>query len=378
MTQKGKVKWWSGAGFWAAMVFLLCVACAIALFGTYGHYFPTINGFRDDWNVFGALIGGFGSCIGAVATLSTLLFLAHQNRKQQDFTDWQIKTQTFDRYTGHRQLFIDRLAGLQTYHENSIVFSDPDALYSSLFPKNNTSNVDFKVEPERDELTGNYLGLLSTRLEALDGKCKDGRWDTATVHSLVEDLLNIAESLGYQWLRDGESGDILFFGKNYGINIYSLKEFVDRANSIHNAFLRFTGNAEEGGFNQGNCGGPREVLIRYFLRRFAPKHATVAVKSSKNVVLFEKVYVLSETIRNRSQQRIMPMSYQDLSSVFNSREGSNQLADPATLKCLTDKAYQEVTAILEGDHVDGPHVDDELNSKLNEVRVGLVTLKAIQ
>jgi hypothetical protein len=364
MTAKGGTLW-SGAGLWALLVFLVCLACGGLLFGVYGHYFPTIGGFRDDWNVFGALIGGFGSCIGAVATLATLLFLAHQNHKQQGFIDWQL-------YVAHKQSFFDRLTGLQKLHDDSFRFRDPETLYAALFPANGPSNVDFVVRPDYHELTGNYLGSLSRRLEALDDTLKVGRCDVDKRPRLVEDLLCLAESLGYKWLNDHENGDILLLDKNYGVNIYWLKEFVDRAASIHNAFLVFTGNSASEGFRQDNCGWPREDLMRYFLNRWSPKHGTVAVKLSSTVKLFEKVYLAAD-LRTASKMRIMNLTYLSLSGFLKSRVGLKNLDDPATLASLTHIALEELTNAFEGNYI-----PEDRRQDLSVIRSELVALRARQ
>lgn len=334
---------WSGAGLWALLVFFVCLACGGLLFGVYGHYFPTIGGFREDWNVFGALIGGFGSCIGAVATLATLLFLAHQNNKQQDFIDWQL-------YIAHKQSFFDRLTGLQTLHDDSFRFRDPETLYAALFPANGPSNVDFVVRPDSHDLTGNYLGSLSRKLEALDETLKVWCCDVEKRGQLVDDLLGLAESLGYKWLNNHENGDILLLDKNYGVNIYWLKEFVDRAVSIHNAFLVFTGNNASEGFRQDNCGRPRVDLMRYFVNRWSPKHGTVAAKLSYTFKLFERVYLASD-IRTASGLRIMQLTYMSLSGFFNSRVGLKNLEHPDTLASLTHIALEELTNASEGGHI---------------------------
>lgn len=361
---------WPG-WLWAGLVvFALCSACGLVLFFTYGHYFPDIGGVRDNWDTFGTLLGGFGSCIGAVATLSTLLFLAHQNHKQQIFIDWQM-------FAGHRQMFFEILAGLQTSHQNSFVFRDPFTLYSALFPMNSPSRVDRVVKADRNDVTGNYLGLLSKRLETLDHTLKDGMWDGKKIHELVGDLLDMAHSLGYQWLKPDENGDILFHDSNYGINIYSLKEFVDRANAIQKAFLVFTGNDVVAGFQQDNCGNPREAMIRYFLKRAPSKRATVAVKSSKNFVLFEKVFALSCEI-GIQDQRVLSTTYIALKDVFASRKGLKDLDDPAKLKSFTDISLTEVDALLRGDYANGPVLDDEHCYQLNQVRNDLVMLRASQ
>lgn len=347
MTVKGKARW-SGLWVWVALgVFLICTACGTALFGIYGHYFPDISGVRDDWNVFGALLGGFGSCIGAVATLATLLFLAHQNRKQQDFIEWQV-------YASHRQMFFEKLAGLQTFHDDSFRFHDPDTLYSALFPNNSPSRVELAVEPNRDEETGNFIGLLSKNLEKLDERLKDLAWKDSDAPLLVELLIEIAYDLGYKWLEDGADGDVIYHHKNYGINIYYLKEFVGRAKSIHKAFLLFTGNDAYDGFKQDNSGCPRDVLMRYFLERWQPKHGTSTLKLSSDVALFGRLFIASDLLRS-SQRRIMPDTYLSLSNAFTSREGVRELRDQRKLKPLAATALEELNKAYEDGLVDGEH-----------------------
>lgn len=356
---------WSGAGLWALLVFIVCLACGALLFGVYGHYFPTIGGFREDWNVFGALIGGFGSCIGALATLATLLFLAHQNHKQQRFIDWQL-------YIAHKQSFFDRLTGLQNLHDDSFRFRDPETLYAALFPANGPSKVEVVVPPDSHELTGNYLGALSRKLAALDETLKIWNGDVEKRPRLVDDLLDLAHSLGYKWLNNNENGDILLLDKNYGVNIYWLKEFVDRAVSIHNAFLIFTGNSASNGFTQENYARPRVCLMRYFANRWSPKHGTVTTKLSYTFKLFERVYLAAD-IRTTSGLRIMQSTYMTLSGFFNSRVGIKNLEDPATLASLTHIALEELTNAFEGDYI-----PEDRQQEVSLIRAELVGLRAQQ
>ncbi len=363
MTTKGKVEW-SKLWFWVALlVFFICTACGAVLFGIYRHYFPALSGLRDDWNVFGALLGGFGSCIGAVATLATLMFLAYQNRKQQDFIEWQV-------YASHRQMFFERLAGLQTFHDDSFRFHDPDTLYSALFPKNSPSNVELAVAPNRDEETGNFLGLLSKKLEKLDEMLKGLAWEVSDAPLLVELLIEIAYDLGYKWLEDGADGDVIYHRKNYGINIYYLKEFVDRAKSIHKAFLIFTGNEAYDGFKQENSGCPRDVLMKYFLERWHPKHDTTTLKPSSEVSLFERLLIASDLLRS-STRRMMPDTYASLSNVFTSRQGVHELRDQTKLKALTMTALEELNEAYRSGLV-----DDEHQSNPKYLRECLVVLAA--
>ena len=322
MTDKDKAAW-SGLWFWVALgVFLICTTFGLVLFGIYRSYFPNISGVRDDWNVFGALLGGFGSCIGAVATLATLLFLAHQNRKQQDFIEWQIKTQTFEQFLNHRKVFGERLGETQSRYDHKIRFPEVETLYLGLFPRNGPTNLELNVMPESSETFENLLGGLAVRFERLDCLMRKSQWADGEAYDLANLLFEIYSDLGFEWVGEESDGDIVRAELNTGINIYSLHESLMRMKGVYNVYLRFTGNPAFDGLSQGVSTYVREALMKCRrLRQF------VIYKSIPGLDTLQDLLFEIDELRDDSKHWLLPDTYRLLESTFESRQDVAQLKD---------------------------------------------------
>ncbi|KPU61015.1 dDENN domain protein [Pseudomonas fluorescens] len=341
MTDKDKAAW-SGLWFWGALgVFLICTTFGLVLFGIYRSYFPNISGVRDDWNVFGALLGGFGSCIGAVATLATLLFLAHQNRKQQDFIEWQVKTQTFEQFLNHRKVFGERLGEIQSRYDHKIRFPEADTLYLGLFPNNGPANVDLVVKPESSEDYENLLGRLKTQFERLDSLLEKAEWSEAEAYGLATHLFELVSDLGFEWIGEPSDGDIIKGTFHTGINIYSLHEALRRMKQVYNVYLRFTGNPEFDGLNRGVSRFVSEALMQCGrLRRF------VVYRSIPGLSTLQNLYFEICSLRDDSLNWLLPETYRLLESTFESREDVAQLNDVDHYVYILGLATQEVRSAL--------------------------------
>ncbi len=322
MAEKDKAGW-PGLWLWVGLgVALICTTFGAVLFGIYSLYFPNISGVRDDWNVFGALLGGFGSCIGAVATLATLLFLAHQNRKQQDFIQWQIKTQTFDKFLSHRRVFSERLQETQARYGSKIQFRDVENLYLGLFPDNSPTNLELEASPKSSEAFENLLGGLAVRFERLDCLMRKAEWSDGEAYDLAHLLIETYSDLGFEWVEEASDGDIVMSELNTGINIYSLHESLTRMKGVYNVYLRFTGNPAFDGLSQGVSSYVREALMKCRrLRRF------VVYKSIPDLNTLQDLLFEIDDLRDESKYWLLPDTYRLLESTFESRRDVAQLKD---------------------------------------------------
>lgn len=341
MSDKGKTGW-VGLWFWVALgVFLLCTTFGLVLFGLYRSYFPEVSGVRDDWNVFGTLLGGFGSCVGAVATLATLLFLAHQNRKQQDFIDWQVKTQTFEQFLSHRRVFSERVEEIQSRYDHKIRFPEVEALYLGLFPDNGPTHLDLNVAPTSSETFENLLGSLRAQFERLDVLLDKVEWSEAEAYSLATQLFEMVSDLGFEWIGEPSDGDIIRGGVNTGINIYSLHEALIRMKLVYNAYLRFTGNPTFDGLSRGVSRFVSEGLMRCRrLRRY------VVYKSIPSLSILQDLYFEIGSLRDDSKNWLLPETYRLLESTFESRQDVAQLNDADHYMYILGTGTKEISSAL--------------------------------
>ncbi|MCJ2369796.1 hypothetical protein [Pseudomonas sp. RGM 3321] len=345
----------SGLWFWYALaVFLLCTSSGGLLFGLYAHYFPAITGVRDDWNVFGALLGGFGSCIGAVATLATLLFLAQQNSQQQKFVAWQIETLTFEKFLSHRRVFSERLGEIQSRYEHKIRFRDPENLYYGLFPDNGPANLYLEVPPDVSATSENLLGALKLRFEMLDGFINKTEFSQQDAYALANLLLEINSDLGYEWIGELDDGDLVMAGLNIGVNIYSLHEALNRMKWIYNVYLRFTGNAPFYGLNRGVTRYVKDALMR--CRRLR-RHITY--NSVTDLQVLQDLLFQVDSLRDDTKNWLLPDSYRLLEATFESRHDVAQLKNSSHYFSILSSINNEIFDALQA-----IEIDDTLHDRL--------------
>ena len=102
---------WLGANWmWLTIVGVMLfgvTGLGYKIFSTYVATFPYISNEHTAWASFGSLLAGFFTLTGTVATVATLLFLAHQNKAMHKVTQAQLDSMTFERYINHRNFFLN-------------------------------------------------------------------------------------------------------------------------------------------------------------------------------------------------------------------------------------------------------------------------------
>lgn len=251
---------WIWIGF-AVFVF------GVVLFTTYGVRLGPISHDHTAWSSFGSLLGGFFMIASTGATVATLFFLAHQNKEiqrvndyQREVTQAQLAAMNFEQYINHRRLFMDRLVELQTSYENKFVFVDGESLYNKIFTNNGPTNLVFKVDLDDTEDGENLLHRIGTRLDRLDKFLDQSQWNHNETRKLVGMLIDVYGDLQIRWTGEAFDGDVMFFGKHTGINIYSLDDFLAIARSIYNSLLFYTGNKKYYGLNKSMLRYPCDAL----------------------------------------------------------------------------------------------------------------------
>ncbi|OLY72233.1 hypothetical protein AU074_13745 [Pseudomonas sp. ATCC PTA-122608] len=321
-----KLQW-----IWILMGFVILIVGCV-LFKLYGHYLGPISNDHAAWSSFGSLLSGFFTLTGSVATIATLLFLSKQNKDQQKVTAAQLSAMTFEQYINHRRLFMDRLAELQATLGQTFVFDDGDKLYSKIFPNNRPTNLEFTAVPDSDEASENLLGRMHAHLTSLDEMLWKPQWKEEDSHDLANLLIRVYDDLHIKWIGEAFDGDIQFFGKNTGINIYSVDEFTHRAKSIFNSLLFYTGNSQFEGFNKGNSRFAREALMNLFNGNHRLREAFKVVKIIPCLEIMERLFFITDDIRGPDHNWIMQHTFRTLESAFASREDVMTLRDGLYVK----------------------------------------------
>lgn len=335
---------------WIALAIALTVL-AVAIFGAYAHYLPEISNDHAAWSSFGSLLSGVFTLAGVLATIATLLFLNAQNKNQQGFIEWQKQAMTFDQYINHRKLFLERLSELQTVCDNKIRFHNPERLYNSLFPDNLPTSLHLTAKAIRTGEKENATGSLYNMLERINTDINGTQWDDSSVRSFVYDLLMIIGFMQVEWIGESTDGDILVEGKNTGINIYSLDEFLSRCKLIFNSFLFYTGNPLFEGFGKGNPRYIREALIACFSKPWKD-WPIKSVKTIDGLSTLEYLLPIVDSLRDEKQNWILSITYRHLEKTFSSRDEVLKLHNHAFLAHLINQCTEEAewTLGLLSDH----------------------------
>ena len=327
---------------WISMGGVLLILGGV-LFTFYGRSLGPVSHEHAAWSSFGSLLSGFFTLTGTVATIATLLFLNKQNQDQQKVTQAQISAMTFEQYINHRKLFMDRLLELQVTFENQLLFSNGEKLYRELFPNNRPTNLEFIVKPIQTEAVENLLGRLGGRLARLDEMLDKSHWKEDEVQNLVLLLLNVHGDLHIRWDGEAFDGDVFFLGKNTGINIYSVDEFLGRAKAIYNSLLFYTGNTQFEGLQKGGPRYVREALIKFFNGRHRLRDGVDVLKNIPGLEVMERLLFLTEELRGSDGNWIMLNTFRTLESAFESRESVVKLRDDLFVNTFVSIGFQEAS-----------------------------------
>lgn len=343
---------WFGIWLWLSVILLIaCLIFGVILFYRYHQFFPNISPQRDDWNVFGALIGGFGSCLGAIATIATLLFLAHQNAKQQVFIDWQKKTQGFDWYIKHRQLFIERLRELQAMFSDQFRFRNPEKLYEGVFKDNYLAMADFPADRQRSALAGRLLEKLGVKLLNLDILLQKNSWDDRDLKILLVELIDVSYLMELDWTGDECDGDILWNGRNSGVNLYSIIETIARLHTVYDALSYYAGRPGYNGFLNTPSGRLKDALIE-----FKRSYRWGGMFDIANVLPYMHILDLimrhATDIKDCSNARLMPLTYLAINKAFKSRSSVINLSDSSASTEIYELGSYEVEQALSEANID--------------------------
>lgn len=236
------------------------VVVAIVVLGAYGHYLGPISRQANDWGSFGSVMSGAFTLLSSFATIGTLLFLYLQQvksekrqtvqdsenitrqQKHDDVVEKQLAALTFEQYLNHRKVFIERLNEQAFFFKGAIVFSDPDRVYTAMFPKNNPSHCEYKVSIDRPENKKAYDLADCLAIYASISELLENYRDMEKHLSLIENIVRLQDCLGITYTEKIRDGDITFLNLHAGINIYEIPKILQIIEHVLNSILFYTGN----------------------------------------------------------------------------------------------------------------------------------------
>lgn len=338
---------------------IVLIVLGTILFTAYGQMLGPVSHDHAAWSSFGSLLSGYFAAASTTVTIATLIFLVYQNnqiqtasKRQQLVTDAQLEAMRFEQYINHRRLFMDRLNELQANFDNKFIFVDGESLYNKVFPSNGPTSLSFKITPECTENSENWLGAVGTQLDMLDKFIDQAQWEHRKTRELTNMLIGIYGDISIRWKAEGNDGDILYFGNNTGINIYSLDEFITMVKSIYNALLLYAGNDKFPGLNKGVMRYPKDALIEYFIHNFEDREAVGVLKTIPGLSLMERLYFDIDKLRADNFDWLLNDSYSILLETFRDKEGVAKLRNATSfeefISCSLRECADASTRVLEG------------------------------
>lgn len=263
----------------------------------------------------------------------------------QKVTKAQMDTLTFERYINHRKLFADHLQELVALHKNTFTFRDPSSLYSAIFPENSPHHCSFSVTPTYDANGDgtNQIGEMLAKLKRLRTDLNQTKFDKDEPQELILLLIVLAYYIFMiEPTKPTQEGDVRFLKDEYGINIYSLKSFIEPCLSIANMILRFTNNPllDVREF-YSDSRFVREALIkRYHLSD--TKDAITVHSEIKGIKVLAFVFFEAQRLREGTEY-IFPNTVKLLNEKFRSVETVSTLIDDSVFNDMLDVLLFEVT-----------------------------------
>ncbi len=360
---------------WISGVIGVGLLFILVIFITYGVSLGPRSHDHTAWSSFGSMLAGVFTLFGTTATIATLLFLNAQFKEQQKVTAKQIEALTFEQYVNHRKLFFERLNEIEESLDNKIKFKDQDKLYHNIFPHNSPLECSFRVQIVSGQLAkaGDLSDMFSS-YEMLKYMLEKNEWFHVEADNLVKHLIMMPDSLSFLNIDVEYDGDMELEGFNFGINIYSINEYVNRVTTILNAFLAFTGNATVPCIDhKAESSQLRKALMQNFEGRYAAKHGLVPIKKIKMIDQLARLHFWIDQAKDTDGQRMFLEAWKKLNILFSSKLKVNELKDSRAYKEMIQKFLDELHLVKDKVSLNSYEftVVDEYFTKLREIENGL-------
>ena len=360
---------------WVSLVIGCGILIILVVFTVYGLSLGSLSHEHAAWSSFGSMLAGAFTLFGTTATVGTLLFLNAQFKEQQKVTAKQIQAVTFEQYVNHRKLFFERLKEIEESLDGKIKFKNHDNLYHNIFPQNSPHQCLFTVEVVSGALAKvGDLSDMHSNYMLLTGMLEKSQWLPIEADNLVKHLIMMPNSLSFLNIDVEYDGDMELEGYNFGINIYSIDEYVNRVTTILNAFLTFTGNSPVPSIDHhAESSELRKALMQNFEGRYAAKHGLVPIKKIKMIDELARLHFWIDQAKDTAGQRMFLEAWQKLNILFSSKLKVNELKDSRTYKEMIQTFFNELH-LVQGKTVPNSHefkMVDEYFTKLREIENGL-------
>ncbi|WP_419736512.1 hypothetical protein [Pseudomonas sp. COR18] len=346
------------------------VAVTVGVLVAYGMNLGAISSSAADWGNFGSVLSGAFTLLGSVTTFGTLVFLLIQQRRNEEsqraqetqrqeaqdkhdkVISRQLEAQTFEQYLKHREVFFDRLESLEATFNHTVRFTNKDALYQWIFPRNCPTHCSYDVDLSSEQGQAAGLGQLHDNLLELRDLLRARPLQDGQGFSIIDMMWRIRQQLHVAYLPDAVDGDISLRGVNLGINLYALRESLEVILLTVNSILFYSGNKEvEPFYGILNDLVLRRAMVAETLGVRFSENSYLVRKTAPGLVELEQFYgeflQLPRALRSAAFEKIC----RPLDKLFSSKHEVGKLSEYAFFNSMfndTRSSINELFSELEG------------------------------
>lgn len=238
-------------------ILLVMIALPLIVILFYGYHITggeyLISKRSSDWADFGTLLSGVFTLSGALATLSTLIFLIFESKRNNAERFEQVNREKeiasinndkiiFEKYKLHREMFDDTLNKIESDFDKEFIITDRTVLYRKIFPTNTFSHCETKIELNEKARVNDLVDMLSW-CDRVSENFRNDKY-RATPRAFIYDVTKICTSIGLKYKRNQRNGDVITLG-GVVIDAYNPEKIILIVTRVINEFILFSQNSKE-------------------------------------------------------------------------------------------------------------------------------------
>lgn len=235
-------------------ILIVMIALPLIVMLFYGYYITggeyLISKRSSDWADFGTLLSGVFTLSGALATLSTLIFLIleskHNNAERTEQVEREKEIASinkdkiiFEKYKLHREMFDDILNKIESKFNNKLSITSRTSLYRNIFADNTFNHCVTKVDLNKDAKANDLIDMCALAKRIASGFKNDGYYNNP--RQFVYDVMNISNMIELRYNRNATHGDIVF-DNAIVLNVYEPVSIITTFTHILNELIFFSQN----------------------------------------------------------------------------------------------------------------------------------------
>ncbi|HDL6963279.1 TPA: hypothetical protein PXM28_002587 [Yersinia enterocolitica] len=235
-------------------ILFLMIGLPLIVLVFYGGYITggefSISKKTDDWADFGTLLSGLFTLSGALATLSTLIFLITQSRqdninrckqviREKKVANLNKEKINFEKYKLHGEMFDDLINKVESRFNNEFSIINRTNLYRKIFTENTFNHCVTKIDLSGEEKPGNLIDITNWARRISDNL--KGEYYFSHPEIFITDMFFIHRHIGMAYKREIKSSDMIY-DHNILFNTYEIGSSINHIFYIVNELISFTQN----------------------------------------------------------------------------------------------------------------------------------------